>query len=338
RSRELCSSCRRRPTGSGSSRRRPTGPGSKPSRRTPSIAGLLNEPTKEKLSFYQAMKKDLLSPETAVNLLEAQAATGFIIDPVKNERMPVDEAVKAGLVGPELHERLLSAERAVSGFRDPYTGKTVSVFEAMGKGLLKKDQGIRLLEAQLSTGGVIDPIISYRIPHEVACKRGYFDEEISKTLNQNTDDTKVFYDPNSQEDVTYGQLMSKCVTDKETGLPLLPLSKKAQKPKEDQQITEVKTKEALSETTMELEYGPFKGRKVTIWEIINSEYITEEQRIELIQQIASLQSRIWSLMKRNNENLLNECKASRSFLSWATFTLQIHKISSISSESTITRE
>lgn len=248
---------------------------------TPSIAGLLNEPTKEKMSFYQAMKKELLTPETAMNLLEAQAATGFVIDPVKNERVPVDEAVKSGLVGPELHERLLSAERAVSGYSDPYTGKKVSLFEAMNKGLIKKDQGVRLLEAQLSTGGIVDPVKSYRIPHELACKRGYFDEEIAKTLNKNTDETKVFYDPNSQEDATYAQLIDKCVPDKETGLLLLPLSKK---PKKDKQITEAKTKEALNHATMELEYGPFQGRKVTIWEIIHSKYITEEQRIELIRQ------------------------------------------------------
>ncbi|XP_074543670.1 plectin a [Halichoeres trimaculatus] len=264
---------------------------------TPSIAGLLNEPTKEKMPFYQAMKKELLSPETAVNLLEAQAATGFVIDPVKNERVPVDEAVKSGLVGPELHERLLSAERAVSGYKDPYTGKTVSLFEAMNKGLIKKDQGVRLLEAQLSTGGIIDPVKSYRIPHEVACKRGYLDEAISKTLNQNTDETKVYYDPNSQEDSTYAQLMNKCVTDKETGLPLLSLSKKAAKPKEDKQITEAKTKEALNQAMMELDYGPFRGRKVTIWELIHSEYITEEQRIELIRKYRMGQVTIERLIK-----------------------------------------
>ncbi|XP_069372536.1 plectin a isoform X29 [Paralichthys olivaceus] len=264
---------------------------------TPSIAGLLNEQTKEKMPFYQAMKKELLSPETALNLLEAQAATGFVMDPVKNERVPVDEAVKSGLVGPELHERLLSAERAVNGYRDPYTGQKVSLFEAMNKGLIKKDHGIRLLEAQLSTGGIIDPVKSYRIPHEVACKRGYFDEEISKTLNKSTDETKVFYDPNSQEDATYTQLMNKCVTDKDTGLPLLSLSKKAAKPKQDKQITEAKTKDALNQSTMELEYGPFKGRKVTIWEIIHSEYITEEQRIELIRQYRIGQVTIEKLIK-----------------------------------------
>ncbi|XP_034091905.1 plectin a isoform X5 [Gymnodraco acuticeps] len=263
---------------------------------TPSIGGLLNEPTKEKMPFYQAMKKELLSPETVANLLEAQAATGFVIDPIKNERVTVDEAVKSGLVGPELHERLLSAERAVSGYKDPYTGKKVSLFEAMNKGLIKKDHGMRLLEAQLSTGGIIDPINSYRIPHDLACKRGYFDEEIGKTLNKNTDDTKVFYDPNSQEDSTYAQLMDTCVTDKETGLPLLHLSKKAAKPKEEKQITEAKTEEALNHSTMELDYGPFKGRKVTIWEIIHSEYITEVQRLELIRQYRTGQVTIERLL------------------------------------------
>ncbi|XP_033831135.1 plectin a isoform X5 [Periophthalmus magnuspinnatus] len=250
---------------------------------TPSIAGLLNEPTKEKMPFYQAMKKDLLSPETALNFLEAQAATGFIIDPVKNERVPVDEAVKSGLVGPELHERLLSAERAVSGYQDPYSGKKISLFEAMKKGLVKKDQGIRLLEAQFATGGIVDPVKSYRIPHDLAFKRGYLDEETSKSLNKESEETKVYCDPNTQEDATYQQLISKCITDKETGLPLLALSKKAPKPKEEKQLTEAKAKEAMQKT-MELDYGPFKGRKVTIWEIIHSEYITEEQRIELIRQ------------------------------------------------------
>ncbi|XP_054619677.1 plectin a isoform X7 [Dunckerocampus dactyliophorus] len=263
----------------------------------PSIAGLFNEPTKEKLSFYQAMKKELLSPETAINLLEAQAATGFIIDPVKNERVPVDEAVKSGLVGPELHERLLSAERAVSGYRDPYTGKNVCLFEAINKGLIKRDQGIRLLEAQLSTGGVIDPIKSYRVPYEVACKRGYLDEETNKTLSKTADETKVFHDPNTQEDATYAQLMRKCVSDNETGLPLLPLSKKAAKPKEDLQITEAKTKEALNQNMMDLDYGPFKGKKVTIWEIINSHYITEEKRIELIRQYRTGHVTIEKLIK-----------------------------------------
>ncbi|XP_056153839.1 plectin a isoform X2 [Lampris incognitus] len=264
---------------------------------TDSISGVMNESTKEKMSFYQAMKKEIMSPETAVNLLEAQAATGYVIDPVKNEKFTVDEAVKSGLVGPELHERLLSAERAVNGYKDPYTGRTISLFEAMNKGLIKREHGIRLFEAQLSTGGIIDPVKSYHIPNEVACKRGYFDEEMTKTFNKNTEETEVFYDPNSSQNASYGQLMKQCVTDKETGLPLLPLSKKALKSKEEHKITEAKTKENLDQATMELEYGPFKGRKVTIWEIIHSEYITEEKRIELIRQYRIGQVTIERLIK-----------------------------------------
>ncbi|KAJ8000282.1 hypothetical protein DPEC_G00203220 [Dallia pectoralis] len=257
-------------------------------RGTNSIAGVITESTNEKTSFYQAIKNQMLTPEAGLCLLEAQAGTGFIIDPVKNLKLTVDEAVKSSLVGPELHEKLLSAERAVIGYKDPYSGKTVSLFEAMKKDLVKNDQGFRLLEAQLATGGIIDPVKGYHIPHEHACKRGYFDEEINKSLSGNTDEAKVFFDPNLWENASYIQLMNKCVIDKETGLPLLQLTDKAiQKSKEksnEQQCTEVQTKDALNQATMELQYGPFKGRKVTIWEIINSEYITETQRIELIRQ------------------------------------------------------
>uniref|UniRef100_A0A8C7SWM8 Plectin n=1 Tax=Oncorhynchus mykiss TaxID=8022 RepID=A0A8C7SWM8_ONCMY len=259
-------------------------------RGTHSIAGVIIESTNEKIPFYQAVKEQMLSPETALTLLEAQAGTGFVIDPVKNQKLTVDEAVKSGLVGPEMHEILVSAERAVNGYKDPYTGNNLSLFEAMLKDLIKKDQGIRLLEAQLATGGIIDPVKSYHIPHDVACKRGYFNDETNKTLSSNTDETKVFFDPNMWENASYVQLMKKCVTDKETGFPFLPLSEKAiqkskeghYKSKEEHQYTEVQIKDALNQATMDLPYGPFKGRKVTIWEIINSEYITEEQRIELI--------------------------------------------------------
>ncbi|RXM31482.1 hypothetical protein EOD39_6946 [Acipenser ruthenus] len=251
---------------------------------TNSIAGVVIESTKEKLPIYQAMKKDFLRQGPGLALLEAQAATGYIINPVTNEKLTVDEAVKAGLVGPELHDKLLSAERAVTGYKDPYTGSTVSLFQAMQKDLIHKDQGIRLLDAQLATGGVIDPVKSHRIPVDIACKRGYLDDEMNKILSNPTDDTKGFFDPNTQENVTYRQLQKRCVTDKDTGLCLLPLSEQAIKAKEEQTHSDIQTKEALNQATVEVQSGPFKGKRVTIWEIINSEYLTEEQRIELIRQ------------------------------------------------------
>ncbi|XP_029928490.1 plectin-like isoform X9 [Myripristis murdjan] len=261
------------------------------------IAGVVIEPSKETMSFYQAMRKDMMRAGPAMNMLEAQAGTGYMVDPVNNQKYTVDEAVKAGVVGPELHEKLLSAERAVTGYRDPYTGKTVSLFQAMKKDLIPKEQGIRLLDAQLTTGGIIDPVKSHHIPHDVACKRGYFDDEMNQILNNPTDETKCFFDPNTQEHVTYSELFKRCVTDKKTGLQLLPLSEEAISAKEDHTYNEAQTKEAMTQATVELESGPFKGKKMTIWEIINSDYLTEEQRLDLIRQYRSGKVTIEKIIK-----------------------------------------
>uniref|UniRef100_A0A8C5Q7K6 Plectin n=1 Tax=Leptobrachium leishanense TaxID=445787 RepID=A0A8C5Q7K6_9ANUR len=247
-----------------------------------SIAGLLLKPSNEKISIYNAMKKKLITPGTALILLEAQAASGFIIDPVRNKKLTVSEAVKENVIGPEIHNKMLSAERAITGYRDPYTGDKISLFQAMKKDLIVKDHGIRLLEAQIATGGIVDPINSHRLPLEVAFKRGYFDEEMNEVLSDPTDDTKGFFDPNTQENLTYLQLMDRCVIDHETKLCLLPLTDKAAKG--ELVYTDSEAKDVFKKATVSVPFGKFEGKTVTIWEIINSEYFTEEQRRELIRQ------------------------------------------------------
>ncbi|XP_078789369.1 plectin-like isoform X46 [Oryzias latipes] len=273
------------------------GPVSKALKGTNCIAGVIIDSSKEIMSFYQAMKKQMMRPELALKMLEAQAGTGYMVDPVQNKKYTVDEAVKAAVVGPELHEKLLSAERAVTGYKDPYTGKAVSLFQAMRKDLIPKEQGIRLLDAQMTTGGIIDPEKSHRIPHDVACKRNYFDDEMKHSLGSPTDDTKCFFDPNTKEKVTYAQLFQRCLTDKKSGLQLLPLSDEAINNKEEATYTEAQTKEAMTQATVELESGPFKGRKMTLWEIINSEYFTEEQRLDLLRQFRSGKLTIEKIIK-----------------------------------------
>ncbi|XP_009470007.1 PREDICTED: LOW QUALITY PROTEIN: plectin [Nipponia nippon] len=248
-----------------------------------SIAGLLIKPTNQKMSIYEAMKKKLLSPGTALVLLEAQAASGFIIDPVRNARLSVNEAVREGVIGPELHNKMLAAERAVTGYKDPYTGDQISLFQAMKKELIVKEHGIRLLEAQIATGGIIDPVNSHRLPVEAAYKRGYFDEEMNQVLSDPTDDTKGFFDPNTQENLTYLQLMERCVTDPDTGLCLLPLTDQATKARE-LVYTDKEAKDVFKKATVTAPFGKFQGKTVTIWEVINSEYFTEDQRRDLIQQ------------------------------------------------------
>uniref|UniRef100_A0A8D2ILT0 Plectin n=1 Tax=Urocitellus parryii TaxID=9999 RepID=A0A8D2ILT0_UROPR len=248
-----------------------------------SIAGLLLKPTNEKLSVYTALRRQLLSPGTALILLEAQAASGFLLDPVRNRRLTVNEAVKEGVVGPELHHKLLSAERAVTGYKDPYTGEQISLFQAMKKDLIVRDHGIRLLEAQIATGGVIDPVHSHRVPVEVAYQRGYFDEEMSRVLADPSDDTKGFFDPNTHENLTYLQLLERCVEDPETGLRLLPLTDKAAKGGE-LVYTDSEARDVFEKATVSAPFGKFQGKTVTIWEIINSEYFTAEQRRDLLRQ------------------------------------------------------
>uniref|UniRef100_A0A8C0IAS9 Epiplakin 1 n=1 Tax=Bubo bubo TaxID=30461 RepID=A0A8C0IAS9_BUBBB len=249
------------------------------------IAGVLvpskADPAKmEKMSIYQAMWKGILRQGTALVLLEAQAATGFVVDPLANKKLSVDEAVSSGLVGSELHEKLLSAERAVTGYTDPYTGQQISLFQAMKKELIVKEHGIRLLEAQIATGGIIDPVHSHRLPVEVAYQRGYFDQEMNQVLSDPSDDTKGFFDPNTHENLTYMQLLRRCVPDPDTGLLMLQLMDKDN----DYFYIDEKTKNALLSTKVQVPVGKYKGHVLSLWELLCSEYITEEKRKELVKK------------------------------------------------------
>ncbi|XP_044076568.1 desmoplakin-like isoform X2 [Siniperca chuatsi] len=198
---------------------------------TTCIAGIYDEANDRILPIYQAMKEGLLMRGTTLELLEAQAASGFIVDPVNNVLLTVEEATKRGLIGKEFKNKLLSAEKAVTGYKDPSTGKIISLFQAIEKDLIEKGHGIRLLEAQIASGGIIDPKESHRIDVTVAYKRGYFDEAMNEILTYEGDDTKGFFDPNTKENLTYLQLKDRCITDGKTGLILLPLNdtKKPQK-------------------------------------------------------------------------------------------------------------
>ncbi|XP_036879216.2 epiplakin [Manis javanica] len=245
------------------------------------IAGVLIQGTKEKMSIYQAMWTGVLRPGTALVLLEAQAATGFVIDPVRNQRLSVEEAVAAGVVGGEIREKLLSAERAVTGYTDPYTGERLSLFQAMKKDLIVWDHGIHLLEAQIATGGIIDPVHSHRLPVHVAYERGYFDEEMSRILADPGDNTRGFFDPNTHENLTYRQLLERCVEDPETGLYMLQIVKKG----ETYTCIDEATRQVLQSKTLEMHVGRFAGQMVSFWDLLSSEYFTEDRKQELVQEI-----------------------------------------------------
>ncbi|XP_043364283.1 desmoplakin isoform X4 [Dermochelys coriacea] len=240
------------------------------------IAGIYNEATKEKLGIYQAMKIGLVRPGTALELLEAQAATGFIVDPVSNARLPVEEAYKRGLVGIEFKDKLLSAERAVTGYKDPETGNIISLFQAMNKELIERGHGIRLLEAQIATGGIIDPQKSHRLPVDVAYTRGYFNEKLSLILSDPSDDTKGFFDPNTEENLTYLQLKERCIKDEATGLCLLPLRDK-------KKVVQTSQKNTLRKRRVVI-VDPETNREMSVQEAYNKGLIDYDTYMELSEQ------------------------------------------------------
>ncbi|KAK3532078.1 hypothetical protein QTP86_007066 [Hemibagrus guttatus] len=250
---------------------------------TDCIAGVFVQSTKQTMSIYEAKSKGLLTPGTSLVLLEAQAATGVMVDPLNNKKLSVEDAVAEGVVGTEWKNKLLSAERAVTGYTDPHTGNTISLFQALKKDLIVKDHGIRLLEAQIATGGIIDPVYSHRVPVEVAYQRGYFDEEMNQVLLDPSDDTKGFFDPNTQENLTYLHLLDRCIKDPHTGLRLLVVVKKG----EFYFYIDERTKTILQSTITNKAGGKFQGKEVSLWDLIHSEYIEEEKKRELVQQFKS---------------------------------------------------
>lgn len=242
------------------------------------IAGIFDEANDRILSFYQAMREGLLMRGTTLELLEAQAASGFIVDPVNNVFLTVEEAAKRGLVGKEFKNKLLSAEKAVTGYKDPATGKTISLFQAIEKDLIEKGHGIRLLEAQIASGGIIDPKESHRIDVSVAYKRGYFDEEMNEILTYEGDDTKGFFDPNTKDNLTYLQLKDRCITDGKTGLILLPLKDKNKPQKSQESRTNVLRKRRV------VIVDPDTGLEMSVREAYHRELIDYDTFLDLSEQ------------------------------------------------------
>ncbi|XP_039241581.1 epiplakin-like [Pipra filicauda] len=244
------------------------------------IAGVFLQAKNKKLSVYDAMVRGLLTPGTALVLLEAQAASGLLTDPVRNEQLSVRAALASGLIGRDFYEKLLSAEGAVTGYAEPYTGRRISLFQAMQKEFIVREHAIRLLGAQVATGGIIDPEHGHRVPVEVACERGYLDQETGQFLCNPENQTRSCFDPNTHENLTYVQLLRRCVPDPDTGLLMLQLMDKGSVL---YQLTE-DARKALQAARTTLSVGLFQGQSVTLWELLFSRYVPELQREELLRK------------------------------------------------------
>ena len=129
--------------------------------------------------------------------------------------------------------------------------------------MLIENHAIRLLEAQVVTGGIVDPYKHHRCPISLAIKRGLYDEKLRASLEGTADDSKGFFDPNTEEFLNYSELVERCVTDAETGLLLLPFKKKP---------PEEKLSGPLAKVLFESELR----RKVTLQDVVDAELIEPE--------------------------------------------------------------
>ncbi|PWA28575.1 hypothetical protein CCH79_00013529 [Gambusia affinis] len=176
-----------------------------------------------KLTFTEAKKENLLPPDSIDLLLDAQAATGHIIDPRTNQKLTVKEAYNQGVIDDEDKERLLAAEAAAVGYAGPGKNKPLSVFQAMKQGVIDKNTALRLLQAQESVGGILDPILSVFLPRDIATERNLIDESMCNALNQRPE---LYLDPETEEGVTYMAMKRRCKIEPHTGLCLLPIPEK----------------------------------------------------------------------------------------------------------------
>uniref|UniRef100_A0A8C3IEA1 SH3 domain-containing protein n=1 Tax=Chrysemys picta bellii TaxID=8478 RepID=A0A8C3IEA1_CHRPI len=185
------------------------------------IAGLYIESSKEIISFALAAKKRIIEKTLALAFLEAQAATGFIIDPTTGQKYSVDDSIARGLVDNEFKGRLLEAEKAVLGYY--CSGKIISVYQAIEARILERQKGKNILEVQVASGGIIDPVRSVRIPPDVAVQLGLLNNTILKFLHEPSSNPKCFQNPNNRQTMYYYELLKICVFDVDSKCVLLPV-------------------------------------------------------------------------------------------------------------------
>jgi len=96
------------------------------------------------------------------NNLQAQIATGGLINPKTGEKTSLQNGISYNWVPKIFEHTLLEAERAYKGFTLAGHSGPVPLVEAIRVGIVGEMQGTRFLEAQVATGGLVDPAYGYR--------------------------------------------------------------------------------------------------------------------------------------------------------------------------------
>ncbi|XP_037750165.1 dystonin isoform X14 [Chelonia mydas] len=234
------------------------------------IAGLYFESSKEIISFALAAKKRIIEKTLALAFLEAQAATGFIIDPTTGQKYSVDDSIVKGLVDNEFKGRLLEAEKAVLGYY--CSGKIIPVYQAIEARILERQKGKNILEAQVASGGIIDPVRSVRIPPDVAVQLGLLNNTILKFLHEPSSNAKCFQNPNNRQAMYYYELLKICVFDVDSKCVLLPVG--------DRKITSPSAEKVNKISVVDIK----TGTEMTSYEAYQRDLIDKSTYLELLER------------------------------------------------------
>ncbi|XP_031661074.1 desmoplakin-like [Oncorhynchus kisutch] len=188
------------------------------------IAGVYLESSKKKISFLEAADQGLLAKTYAIEYMEAQAATGCIIDPSTGQTLSVQAALEMGIVGLNLKDKLMDAEKAATGY--VHGTKTLSVYQAMEERIVDRHKGKKIIEAQIATGGLVHPVLGVRVPVNVAVDQGLLNKATLQNLYDPVSNPKGFHNPDSGQKTYYCELLKKCLYDTDGGVYLLPFGEK----------------------------------------------------------------------------------------------------------------
>ncbi|XP_033501046.2 envoplakin b [Epinephelus lanceolatus] len=186
------------------------------------ISGILDTTTDSRMSVRSAMTRKLIDPDTALKLLEAQAACGGIVDLTKKDKLSVHKAAERGLIDTSDMYKLLNAQKAFTGVEDPVTKERLAVGQAAQKGFIPKENAKRYMEAQYLTGGFVNPSKAGRLSVKDALASNIIDSTTADELQNEASYTKELVDPITKENISYKQAMDRCKRDVSTGLLLLP--------------------------------------------------------------------------------------------------------------------
>lgn len=188
------------------------------------ISGVLDTTTHSRMSVRSALTRRLIDAETALKLLEAQAACGGIVDLTKKDKLSVHKAVERGLIDQSHMYKLLNAQKAFTGVEDPLTKERLAVAQAAQKGYIPQENAMRYMLAQYLTGGLVDPSKAGRLTVHEALAANLINSKTANELQDESTYLKDLVDPITQEKISYKQAMDRCKKDITTGLLLFPVT------------------------------------------------------------------------------------------------------------------